>query len=146
MAGNITFTIIKPYAMKKGKAGSIIAMIMNSGFKIVAMKLTHLTLEDAEKFYMVHKGKPFYDSLVKFMSSGPIIVAILEMENAVKEYRKIIGNTDPGKAEEGTIRKLYGESIQANAVHGSDNDENAAYESNFFFSFRERFYTRKELI
>jgi len=146
MAGNITFTMIKPYAVKKGKAGSIIAMIQNSGFKIVALKLTCLSLEDAEKFYEIHKGRPFYDSLVKFMSSGPIIAAILEKENAVENYRKLIGNTDPAKAEEGTIRKLYGESIQANAVHGSDSDENACDEANFFFSLRERFYTRKELI
>ena len=146
MAGNITFTMIKPYAVKKGKAGAIMAMIINSNFKIVALKLTQLTLEDAEKFYEVHKGRPFYDSLVKFMSSGPVIAAILEKDNAVEDYRKLIGNTDPSKAEEGTIRKLYGDSIQANAVHGSDSDENAVFEANFFFSFREIFYTRKELI
>ena len=146
MAGKITFTMIKPYAFKKGKAGSILAMIMNSGFKIVALKLTHLTIEDAEVFYAIHKERPFYDSLVKFMSSGPIIAAILEKENAVEDYRKLIGNTDPSKAEEGTIRKLFAESIQANAVHGSDSDENALNEANFFFSLRERFYTRTELV
>jgi len=146
MAGNITFTMIKPYAFKKGKGGSILAMIVNAGFKIVALKLTHLTLEEAEKFYEIHKGRPFYDSLVKFMASGPIIAAILEKENAVEDYRKLIGDTDPKKAAEGTIRKLFAESIQANAVHGSDSDTNAEWEANFFFSLRERFYTRKEIV
>ncbi|MDD3877946.1 MAG: nucleoside-diphosphate kinase [Bacteroidales bacterium] len=139
MAGNITFTMIKPYAVKNGKAGSIIAKIIESGFRIIAMKLTHLSKADAEYFYSIHKGRPFYESLVDFMSSGPVFVAILEKENAVADYRKIIGNTDPKKAEEGTIRKLFAESVQANAVHGSDSDENAEWESNYFFSHRERF-------
>ena len=111
MAGYTTFTLIKPYAFKKGKWGLILTKIIDAGFKIVALKLTHLTLEDAEKFYEIHKGRPFYDSLVKFMSSGPIIAAILEKDNAVEDYRKLIGNTDPAKAEEGTIRKLFAESI-----------------------------------
>ncbi|OPZ97828.1 MAG: Nucleoside diphosphate kinase [Bacteroidetes bacterium ADurb.Bin408] len=146
MAGYITFTLIKPYAFKKGKWGLILTKIIDAGFKIVALKLTHLTLEDAEKFYEIHKGRPFYDSLVKFMSSGPIIAAILEKDNAVEDYRKLIGNTDPAKAEEGTIRKLFAESIQANAVHGSDSDQNAEWEANFFFSLRERFYSKKDLI
>lgn len=146
MAGNITFTMIKPYAFKKGKTGFIISLIMEKGFKIVALKLTHLTVEDAENFYSIHEGKPFYDSLVKFMSSGPIIAAILEKENAVEDYRKLIGNTDPKKAEEGTIRKLFAESIQANAVHGSDSDENAEWEAKFFFSLRERFQSKKNLV
>jgi len=146
MAGCITFTMIKPIAVKKGKTGFIISMIMEKGFKIVALKLTYLSKEDAEKFYAVHKGRPFYESLVKFMSSGPIIAAILEKDNAVEDYRKLIGNTDPSKAEEGTIRKLFAESIQANAVHGSDSDENAEWESNFFFPLRERFYSKKDLI
>ncbi len=146
MAGCITFTMIKPYAFKKGKGGLILAKIIDAGFKIVALKLTHLTIEDAEKFYEIHKGRPFYDSLVKFMSSGPIIAAILEKDNAVEDYRRLIGNTDPSKAEEGTIRKLFAESIQANAVHGSDSDLNAEWEANFFFSLRERFYSKKNLI
>lgn len=146
MAGTITFTMIKPYAVKKSKSGSILSMIMEHGFRIIALKLTYLTLEEAEKFYEVHRGRPFYDSLVKFMSSGPIIAAILEKDNAVEDYRKLIGNTDPAKAEEGTIRKLFAESIQANAVHGSDSDESAEHESNFFFSMRERFYSKKDLV
>jgi len=146
MAGNITFTMIKPYALKKGKSGNILAMIIDAGFKIVALKLTHLTVEDSERFYDIHKGQPFFDSLVKFMSSGPIIAAILEKENAVADYRKLIGNTDPKKAEDGTIRKLFAESIQANAVHGSDNDEHAEWEANFFFSYRERFYSKKDWV
>jgi len=139
MAGNLTFTMIKPFAVSKGKAGSIIAMIMQHGFRIIAMKLTHLSKEDSENFYSIHIGRPFYHSLVDFMSSGPVIVAILEKENAVEDYRKLIGNTDPSIAEDGTIRKLFAESIQANAVHGSDSDENAKWECDFFFSLRERF-------
>jgi len=144
MAGNITFTMIKPFAVKKGKAGSIMAMISENGFKIIALKLTHLSKDDSKYFYSIHEGRPFYDALVDFMSSGPVIVAVLEKENAVEDYRKLIGNTDPSKAEEGTIRRLFAESIQANAVHGSDSDENAEWEANFFFSYRERFSSKKE--
>ncbi|MGQ9847665.1 MAG: nucleoside-diphosphate kinase [Bacteroidales bacterium] len=140
MAGNITFTIIKPKAVKNEHIGEILAMINRSGFHIVALKMMQLSHEIAAKFYAVHKGKPFYDELVEFMSSGPIVAAILQKENAVEDYRKLIGATDPSKAEEGTIRKLFGESIQKNAVHGSDSDENAEFEAAFFFPEIERFY------
>jgi len=139
MAGRITFTMIKPYAIKKGYTGSILSKITENAFRIIALKLTYLSKEDAENFYSIHLGKPFYEDLVAFMSSGPVMVAILEKYNAVEDYRKLIGNTDPAKAEEGTIRKLFAESVQANAVHGSDSDENAEWEANFFFSHRERF-------
>lgn len=139
MAGNFTFTIIKPTAVANGHIGPILNMISENGFYIAALKLLQLTRKDAEDFYAVHKGKPFYPSLIDFMSSGPIVAAILEKDNAVSEYRKLIGSTDPEKAEEGTLRKIYAVSVQKNAVHGSDSDENAASEAAFFFSFRERF-------
>jgi nucleoside-diphosphate kinase len=139
MTGKRTFTIIKPIAVKHGYIGSILAKINEAGFRIVAMKFTHLTLEDASAFYEVHKEKQFYNSLVSFMSSGPIVVAILEKENAIEDYRSLIGSTNPAEAEEGTIRRLFGTNMTANAVHGSDSDENAIIESNFFFSQRERF-------
>ena len=139
MAGNKTFTIIKPFAVKHGYIGSILAKINEAGFRIIAMKYTHLRLEEAKTFYAVHKGLPFYEALVSFMSSGPIVLAILEKENAVEDYRKLIGSTDPAEAAEGTIRRLFGTDIRANAVHGSDNDENAEIECNFFFSQSERF-------
>lgn len=140
MNGRITFTIIKPDAVSKEFIGPILEKIQAGGFHIAAMKMLWITKDSARKFYAVHQGRPFYDSLVEFMSSGPIVVAVLEKENAVADFRKLIGATDPSKAEEGTIRKLYAESVQCNAVHGSDSDENAAIECNFFFSYAERFY------
>lgn len=139
MTGNITFTIIKPKAVAKGYAGPILNKIAESGFKISAMKMLQLTQKEAETFYEVHKERPFYRDLVEFMVSGPIVVGLLEKENAVENYRKLIGATDPAKAEEGTIRKQYAESLQANAVHGSDSDENAMLEAGFFFSSSDRF-------
>jgi nucleoside-diphosphate kinase len=139
MTRNITFTMIKPLAVRKGYIGPILNKVSEAGFRITAMKMLHLTRDEAQKFYEVHRERPFYDSLVEFMMSGPIVVAILEKENAVEEYRKLIGATDPAKAEEGTIRSLYAESVQANAVHGSDSDENAALEATFFFPYSERF-------
>ena len=131
MAGNKTFTMIKPDAVKDGYADAILDMIKKTGFRIVEQKLVHLSEERAMQFYAVHKERPFYDSLVKYMSSGPIVAAILERENAVERFREFIGATDPA---EGTIRKNYGKSIEANAVHGSDSDENARIEGDFFFS------------
>jgi nucleoside-diphosphate kinase len=139
MAGNITLTMIKPMAVKKGFIGPILAKIAEGGFRIVAMKYTKLSLEQAQKFYEVHKARPFYDELTHFMSSGPIVAAILEKENAVQAYRDYIGATDPAKASQGTIRALYGTNLTMNAVHGSDSDENAIIEGNFFFSARERY-------
>ncbi|HYX09075.1 MAG TPA: nucleoside-diphosphate kinase [Bacteroidales bacterium] len=139
MSGKITFTIIKPQAVANEHIGPILKMVNEAGFHIAAMKYIKLTRDLAEKFYAVHKERPFFNDLVEFMTSGPIVVAMLEKENAVEDYRKLIGSTDPAKAEEGTIRKLYAESIQANAVHGSDSDENAEIECNFFFSTSERF-------
>ena len=134
-----TFTMLKPDAVQNGYIGAILDKITGAGFKIVAMKYTALTPELAGKFYEVHKERPFYGDLVKYMSSGPIVAAILEKDNAVEDFRKLIGATDPAKAEPGTIRNLYAKSIDANAVHGSDSDENAAIEGNFFFSQYERF-------
>jgi len=139
MAGNYTFTIIKPTAVRKGYIGPILNKITEAGFRITALKMLRLNRAEAQGFYEVHKGRPFYDDLVEFMISGPIVVAILEKENAVEEYRKLIGSTDPEKAEDGTIRKMYAESLQANAVHGSDSDDNARLESTFFFPSSERF-------
>lgn len=138
MAGKITLTIIKPGAFRKGHTGSILKMINETGFRISAMKLTKLSTRQAEEFYAIHRSKPFYESLVEFMSSGPIITAILEKENAVEDYRNLIGATNPENAESGTIRKLYAESLEMNAVHGSDSDENAVIESDFFFGKSER--------
>jgi nucleoside-diphosphate kinase len=139
MAGNFTFTMIKPYAVEKQCIGKILQTINENGFRIQSMKMVHLSLEQAAKFYIIHKDRPFYQDLVDFMSSGPIVAAILEKENAVESYRELIGATDPAKAAEGTIRKMCGTSIQRNAVHGSDCDENAAIEANFFFSGFERY-------
>lgn len=139
MAGNLTFTMIKPTAFKNNHAGAILKMINEEGFIIKAMKLTKLTPTQAGEFYAVHKGKPFYDSLMEFMSSGPIVAVLLEKENAVEAFRSFIGATNPENAEEGTIRKLYGTNLQQNAVHGSDSDENALVEAKFFFSEIERF-------
>ncbi|MBX2921038.1 MAG: nucleoside-diphosphate kinase [Chitinophagaceae bacterium] len=136
---NRTFTMIKPDAFANGHSGAILDKIIKSGFSIVSLKLTSLTPEKAGEFYAVHKERPFYGELVEFMSSGPIIAAILEKENAVESFRKLIGATDPAKAEEGTIRKLFAESLGKNAIHGSDSDDNAVIEGNFFFSSLERY-------
>ncbi len=130
--------MIKPGAFRKGYTGPILNMINQAGFKILAMKLTKLSVRQAEQFYAIHRSKPFYESLVEFMSSGPIVAAILEKDNAVEEYRNLIGATNPANAEEGTIRKKYAESLEMNAVHGSDSDENARIEADFFFSMSER--------
>lgn len=131
--------MIKPDAVNNGHTGAILNDIIADGFKIVAMKYIHLTKESAGAFYAVHKERPFYHDLVEFMTSGPIVAAILEKENAVEDFRTLIGATDPAKAAPGTIRNKYAKSIDANAVHGSDSDENAAIEGNFFFSQFERF-------
>lgn len=139
MKGNITFTMIKPNAVKKEFAGKIIDKIMEGGFTIKAMEYTELSLEDAQEFYAIHKDRPFFGELTEFMSSGKIFAAVLEKENAVEAYRNFIGSTNPGEAEDGTIRKMYGENIQMNAVHGSDSDENAQIESSFFFPRRKWF-------
>ncbi len=139
MADNITLTMIKPDAVRAGNIGNILAMMNNAGFRIAAMKYTRLSKEKAGEFYAVHKERPFYGELVDFMSSGPIVAAILEKDNAVADFRKLIGSTNPADAAEGTIRKKYATSIGENAVHGSDSDENAAIEGGFFFSQLERF-------
>ncbi len=139
METNRTFTMIKPDAVGNGHTGAILDQIIKNGFKIVAMKYTWLTAEKAGEFYAIHKGRPFYDALVGFMSSGPIVAAILEKDNAVEDFRKLIGATDPTKAEPGTIRQLFAKSIDANAMHGSDSDENAQIEGSFFFSAFEKF-------
>lgn len=135
---NRTFTMIKPDAMKNGHAGAIIDRIIKEGYKIIALKQTRLSGEKAGEFYAIHKERPFYGELVSFMSSGPIIAAILEMDNAVSAFRKLIGATDPSKADVGTIRKIFATSLGENAIHGSDSDENAKIESDFFFSSLER--------
>jgi nucleoside-diphosphate kinase len=139
MATNRTFTMIKPDAVENNYIGGILKMINEAGFRIVAMKYTQLSAEAAGTFYEVHKERPFYGELVSYMSSGPIVAAILEKENAVADFRTLIGATDPTKADEGTIRKTYAKSIAANAVHGSDSDENAQIEGDFYFSKLERF-------
>ena len=139
MTGNYTFTIIKPCAVKSGYIGAVLADIQKGGFEISAMKYVQMTQAQAESFYGVHKERSFFGELVEFMTSGPIVVAILKHDNAVEEYRKLIGATNPENAAEGTIRKKYAKNVQENAVHGSDSDENAAIESNFFFSQCEKF-------
>ena len=139
MSTNITFTMIKPPAVINGNTGEITDMILKAGFKIKAMKYLKLSTQQAEEFYAVHNGREFFQALVNYMSSGPIVAIILEKNNAVEDYRKFIGATDPAKADAGTIRNKYGVSIQQNAVHGSDSDLNAEIESNFFFSTFERF-------
>ena len=139
MSNTITFTMIKPDAVKNQHTGKIIDHILNAGFQIKGMKYIWLTSEQAGSFYEVHNQRPFYNDLVSFMSSGPIVAAVLEKDNAVEDFRKIIGATDPQKAEAGTIRNLYAKSIDANAVHGSDSNENAQIEAGFFFSNLERF-------
>jgi nucleoside-diphosphate kinase len=139
MAGKFTFTMIKPSAVESQHVGIILQKINQNGFRITSLKMIHLSKDEAARFYAIHKERPFYNDLVEFMSSGPIVAAILEKENAVEAFRQLIGATDPAKAEEGTIRKLCGTSIQHNAVHGSDSDENAVIEANFFFGGFERF-------
>ncbi len=136
---NRTFTMIKPDATGKGYTGAILDQIVKAGFSIKAMKWTRLTNEQAGLFYDIHRERPFFGELVDFMSSGPIVAAILEKDNAVADFRKLIGATNPANAEDGTIRKLYAASVGENAVHGSDSDENAAIEGDFFFSKLERF-------
>ena len=131
--------MIKPDAVRAGNIGNILQMINKAGFRIVAMKYTSLSMDQAKKFYEVHAERPFYGELTEFMSSGPIVAAILEKENAVADFRKLIGATNPAQAEEGTIRKAYAASVGENAVHGSDSDENAQIEGDFFFSGLERF-------
>ena len=139
MTGNRTFSMIKPDAVKNNSIGAILAQINASGFKIIAMKYTKLTNEKAGEFYAIHKERPFYGELVSFMSSGPIVALVLEKDNAVEDFRTLIGSTDPSKADVGTVRKLYGTNVGENAVHGSDSDDNAKIEANFFFSSLERF-------
>lgn len=139
MAGNRTFTMIKPDAVENGHIGAILEQVTASGFRIVAMKLTQMTRNDAERFYEIHKERPFFGELVEFMSRGPIVAAILEKENAVEDFRTLIGATNPEDAAEGTIRKKYATSIGENAVHGSDSDENAEIEGAFHFAGREMF-------
>ncbi|RZJ30833.1 MAG: nucleoside-diphosphate kinase [Flavobacterium sp.] len=139
MATNRTFTMLKPDAVEAGNIGGILNMITEGGFRIVSMKLTQMTVADAQKFYEIHSERPFYGELVEFMSRGPIVAAILEKDNAVEDFRTLIGATNPEQAAEGTIRKRYAKSIGENAVHGSDSDENAAIESAFHFAGREMF-------
>ncbi|MBK6483643.1 MAG: nucleoside-diphosphate kinase [Chitinophagaceae bacterium] len=139
MKGNRTLTIIKPDAVQNGNTGNIIQKITDAGFKIIAMKYSHLSTSQAGKFYAVHSERPFYQELVHFMTSGPVVPMILEKENAVESFRNLIGATNPANAAEGTIRKAYATSVERNAVHGSDSDENAAIEGSFFFSTLEQF-------
>lgn len=139
MQGTRTLTIIKPDAVEKNCAGAILKMIEDTGFRIVAMKKMWLSEHQAGQFYSIHRDRPFFADLVKFMTSGPVIPAILEKENAVEDFRKLIGATNPDNAAEGTVRKLFADSIERNAIHGSDSDENAIVESNFFFARTERF-------
>ncbi len=136
---NRTFTMIKPDATEKGNTGAILAKINEAGFRIAAMKMIHLSKEKAGQFYEVHKERPFYGELVEFMSRGPITAAILEKDNAVEDFRKLIGATNPAQAEDGTIRKMFAASIGENAIHGSDSDENARIEGDFFFSKLEQY-------
>ena len=140
MYSDFTFSIIKPDAVRTGKTGPILAIINEGGFEIAAMRMVKMTLAQAESFYAVHKGKSFFDGLIEFMISGPVVVMILKHENAVEQFRNLIGATDPAKAEPGTIRRTFAVSVQMNAVHGSDSVENAIREANFFFSEIERFF------
>lgn len=139
MSGNRTFTMLKPDAVEKGHIGAILQQITSSGFRIVALKLTQMTEDDAKTFYEVHKERPFYGELVEYMTSGPIVAAVLEKENAVEDFRTLIGATNPEDAAEGTIRKKFAASISENAVHGSDSDENALIEAAFHFAGRDQF-------
>ena len=139
MTTNKTFTMLKPDSVEKGNIGAILEKINTAGFRIVAMKLTHMTKRDAEAFYAIHNERPFFNDLVQYMTRGPVVAAILEKDNAVEDFRALIGATNPVEAADGTIRKLFATSISENAVHGSDSDENAAIESGFHFSGREMF-------
>ncbi len=139
MATNRTFTMLKPDSVEKGYTGAILEKINAAGFRIVAIKKTQMTVADAEEFYAVHNERPFFGELVEFMTRGPIVTAILEKENAVEDFRALIGATNPADAAKGTLRKLYASSMGENAVHGSDSDENAAIEGAFHFSGREMF-------
>lgn len=139
MAGRITLTMIKPHAIENGNLGNILAKIIEAGFRISGMKLMRLSLKQAQEFYKIHEERDFYKPLTEFMSNGPIVAAILEKDDAVEDFRKLIGATDPSKADEGTIRRLFGQSTKENAVHGSDSDENAKIEADFFFSLLERY-------
>ncbi len=139
MAGKLSLTIIKPHSVRDNNTGAILSIISKAGFRIASLKMTRLTRRQTELFYLEHKGKVFYDPLVEMMSSDPIVVAILEKENAVADLRRLIGNTDPAKADHGTVRKLFGISMRENAVHASDSDQNAARECAFFFAETERF-------
>ncbi len=137
--GKFTFTMVKPKAVHKGYTGAILQKIGQAGFRILALKMTRLSSAEAQEFYAVHKERPFYNSLVEFMTSGPVVAMVLEKKDAVAEFRKLIGATNPAEAAEGTIRKQFAESMEANAIHGSDSDENAIIESEFFFSRKECF-------
>lgn len=137
MTNNRTFALIKPGAVRKNHYGEIIYKITKAGFTLRAMKMLRLSRTDAKRFYAVHEGKDFFEGLIKFISSGPVVALVLEKDNAVEDFRKLIGSTDPSKAEEGTIRNLFGESIRMNAVHGSDSPENAQKEYSFFFAEKE---------
>ena len=139
MNDDFTFAIIKPNSVRTGKTGPILAMINEAGFEITALKMVMLTIRQAELFYAVHKGKPFFEELIEFMASGPLIVMILKHRNAVEEFRKLIGATNPELAEPGTVRKIFAVSVLMNAIHGSDSDDNAREEADFFFSSIERF-------
>lgn len=141
MHKDFTFAIIKPGAVSNNHSGAILARINEAGFRIAALKMVRMTKSQAEAFYSVHAERPFYNDLVEFMTSGQVVVMILQSENAVEKFRKLIGNTDPAKAEEGTIRKQFATSLQANAVHGSDSPENAQIEASHFFSGFERFWS-----
>ncbi|MEJ2112363.1 MAG: nucleoside-diphosphate kinase [Flavobacteriaceae bacterium] len=145
MVTNRTFTMLKPDSIEKGNIGKILEKITASGFRIVAMKLTQMTVADAKEFYAIHSDRPFFGELVEYMTRGPIVAAVLEKENAVEDFRSLIGATNPAEAAEGTIRKLYATSMGENAVHGSDSDENAAIESAFHFSGREMFSIRNNI-
>jgi nucleoside-diphosphate kinase len=136
---NITLTIIKPDAVKDGNIGAILEQIEKAGFRIKALRMKHLSKVEAGAFYAVHKERPFYGELVDYMSGGPVVPCVLEKENAVAEFRKLIGATNPEQAEEGTVRKRFGKSLQSNAIHGSDSDENAAIEAAFFFPAAEMY-------
>ena len=136
MAGNRTFTMIKPDAVSNGHIGAILQRMNAAGFRIVSMELTRLSVAEASGFYAIHKERPFFGELVSFMTSGPIVAAVLEKDNAVEDFRTLIGSTDPKQADAGTIRADFADSIEANAVHGSDSDENAAIEGQFFFGRR----------
>ena len=139
MQNNITFSIIKPDALGRGDAGKILARITEAGFELAALRMLYISRQQAEEFYAVHRERPFYPGLVEFMSSGPVVVMVLRHENAVEEFRRVIGTTDPAKADRGTIRAEFGTNVQKNAVHGSDSPENALREAGFFFSAIEIF-------